>query len=122
MTRCRRWIAAGMCFAYAPACTSYQALADPVPELQRYPSYVGPARVTLVSGARLEFDSLKVNGDSLRGFLKGGVQKGVALADVQAVQLRREDMEKTEALTVAVMCTILSVLGHPESCSSGDEE
>ena len=104
----------------ATACTSYQALADPVAELATYPSQVGPARVTLRNGKRIKFASLQVEGDSLKGFLDDGGPSSIALADVEMVELRREDVEKTQALTDAVMCTIFSALGG--DCESEDTE
>jgi len=123
MTRRFGRMTATLLLAGLSACMSYQALADPAAELHRYPSLVGPAHVTLRNGERLKFDSLQVDGDSLRGFLKGGVPRSVALASVEAVELRMQDDEKTAQLTDAIFCAVISTFGGESSdCTSGDEE
>jgi len=120
MTRRFGRMTATLLLAGLSACMSYQALADPAAELHRYPSLVGPAHVTLRNGERLTFDSLQVDGDSLRGFLKRGVPKSVSLANVEKVELRMQDDEKTGQLTDAVVCAIIGMFGGESDCQSDD--
>lgn len=115
-----RWLVAIAILATVPACTSYQALADPVADLATYPSPVGPARVTLRSGGRVKFVSLQVEGDSLRGALEGGGSRTFALTYIQKVELRAFDSEKNDAWAGVAVCTIFSAFGG--ECESGDAE
>lgn len=122
MTRPARWIAVLLQLAAAPACTSYQALADPVADLATYPSPVGPARVTLRSGERINFVSVRVEGDSLRGVFEGGGSRAFALTYVQTIELRLYDSEKSDKWTNVAVCAIVSTFGGERDCPSDDEE
>jgi hypothetical protein len=116
--RATRLAAAIVLLTLLLGCTSYQTLADPVADLATYPSPVGPARVTLRSGERVKFISVEVEGDSLKGFLEGGVPKSVALTKVGKVELRLFDSEKSAVWTDVATCAIFSALGSLEACSS----
>lgn len=122
MPRPLQCLCAAALLSAAQACTSYQALGDPVADLAAYPSPVGPARVTLRSGERITFVSVQVTGDSLKGVLKGGESRTIALTYVEMVELRVYDSEKSDLWTNVAVCAVISTLGGESDCASEDAE
>jgi hypothetical protein len=89
--------------AYLPACTSYQALADPVAGLRAPVKPVERARITLVSGERFELRNLTVIGDSLSGVREGAGPTSLAFAEVAKAEVRKPDSDKTAGLVVGIL-------------------
>jgi len=113
-----RLIAMLLLAAYLPACTSYQVMADPTDNLQAVPFQLNEIRVTPMNGKRFTLRAPEVFGDSLRGFLKDGTLKRMALVDVKKVEAHVVDPEKSMLMVDVVMCMITSALGDASECSS----
>lgn len=86
--------------AYLPACTSYQALADPAANLQASATPVKRVWVTLQSGARFQLNSPYLEGDSLRGVSELSRPTCVAMTDVVKVEVREVNEIKTVGLVL----------------------
>jgi hypothetical protein len=80
------------------------------------------ARVTLWNGERFKLVSPEVFGDSLRGVLKDGTIRSVALADVKKLEMQTVDPVRSTILADFVLCTMTSALFPDSSCTSDDEE
>ncbi len=118
----RRLVSAVLLMAYLPACTSFQATTQPLSELTAPPRTVKRARITTTSGARIELSNLRVANDTLYG--EPEVQRpepgpmGIALADVQAVEVRKADGTKTAILVGSIVAAtvIALVSGSNDDC------
>lgn len=79
--------------AYLPACTSFQATTQPLPELTAPPKTVKKARITTVTGARIELGDLRVANDTLYGTPEAARPDGgavaIALTEIKTVEVRR---------------------------------
>ena len=89
--------------AYVPACTSYQALVDPVEGLRAPAKPIERARITLVSGERFELEKPVILGDSLSGTRKDVGSVSVGLSDIMKAEVRRPDTDKTVGLVVGIV-------------------
>jgi hypothetical protein len=89
--------------AYLPACTSYQALADPVAGLKAPVKPIERARITLETGERFELRSPVVSGDSLSGIREGSGPMILALTDVAMAEVRKPDSDETFGLVVGIV-------------------
>ena len=112
MRRQRRWTRLAsvlLLLAYLPACTSYQALADPAASLQASATPVKKVWVTLQSGARFQLTSPYLEGDSLRGVSELSRPTSVAMSTVQQVEIWKHSGGKT-VLLVAIVVVVVPVL------------
>lgn len=102
----RRVVSALMLAAYLPACASYQSTARPLGELTGSPTPVGRVCVTKRNGVRVEVWEPRVAADSLLGMSEASGadarRVAIALADIQATEVRKFDAGKTVAVVVII--------------------
>ena len=104
---------------YVASCMSWRV--EPVSPaqvvVQDQPSAI---RVTMNDGSRFELESPVVSGDSLLGLAKSEsyTQRGVLLADVSRVEIRKGDALKTVGLVVGLGMLFVGIatLGYYASC------
>lgn len=91
----RKVVSALLLMAYLPACTSFQATTQPLPELTAPPKTVKKARITTVTGARIELGYIHVANDTLYGTPEVSRPEpgpvAIALADIKTVEVRKAD-------------------------------
>jgi hypothetical protein len=104
---------------YVASCMSWRV--EPVSPaqvvVQDQPSAI---RVTMNDGSRFELESPVVSGDSLLGLAKSKsfAQRGVLLADISKVEIRKGDALKTVGLVVGLGMLFVGIatLGYYASC------
>ena len=105
--------------AYVASCMSWRV--EPVSPAQLvtqdHPSAI---RVTMNDGSRFELESPVVSGDSLLGLAKSEsyAPRGVLLADISRVEIRKGDALKTVGLVVGLgmLFVTIATLGYYASC------
>ena len=105
--------------AYVASCMSWRV--EPVSPaqvvIQDQPSAI---RVTMNDGSRFELESPVVSGDSLLGLAKSEsyAPRGVLLADISRVEIRKGDALKTVGLVVGLgmLFVTIATLGYYASC------
>jgi hypothetical protein len=116
----RRVVSALLLVAYLPACTSFQATSQPLPELTAPPKSVKKARITTVTGARIELGYIHVANDTLYGTPEvprpdGGLV-AIALADIKTVEVRKVDGSDTAMLVGGiVLLVVVGVVAYSNS-------
>ena len=100
----RRVVSALMLAVYLPACTSFQATSQPLAELTASPKPVGRVCITKRNGVRVEVWEPRVAADSLVGASAASGAEArriaIALADIQATEVRSFDAGKSIAMVV----------------------
>ncbi|MEZ4412323.1 MAG: hypothetical protein R2910_05005 [Gemmatimonadales bacterium] len=97
--------------AYLPACTSFQATTQPLPELTAPPKTVKKARITTVTGARIELGYIHVVNDTLYGTSEvprpepGPV--AIAISDIKTVEVRKADPWAYALIAVGIVGVVV---------------
>jgi len=87
-----RLAAAGLLLsAWLPACGLYHVVADLSAGAQADPHSVRQARVTLWTGERFELTAIELQEGFIRGTTVEGDTVTVAMADVELMEVRRDD-------------------------------
>jgi hypothetical protein len=107
----RRLVSVLLLMAYLPACTSFQATTQPLPELTAPPKTVKKARITTVTGARIELGYIHVVNDTLYGTPEvprpepGPV--AIAISDIKTVEVKKSDGTSTALLVGGIVLVIV---------------
>ena len=105
--------------AYVASCMSWRVepLSPAQVVTQEQPSAI---RVTMKYGSRFELESPVVSGDSLVGLVKteSYASRGVLLADISRVEIRKGDALKTVGLVVGLGMLFVGIatVGYYASC------
>ena len=118
----RRVVSALLLITYLPACTSFQATTQPLPELTAPPHPVDRVRITDTTGARIDVSAPRVVNDTLFGSTwttgAGGKQAESAvslpLSAIQMVEVRKTDGGTTAILVIGIVgvAVVLAVVSQ----------
>lgn len=122
----RRVVSLLLLAAYLPACTAYHQTNETVAQLTAPPKPVDRVRITRVDGTRIQVWGPRVALDSVIGMDKApGKETGrvaIALADIQALEVKEVDALMTGVGVVGTMVGISLVMAGIYALSCDPDE